>query len=129
MLTNAERVERNYFDTHVLAPAYAMGDRLLYRTEPMLRGDDVRELQRRLGQLGFDAGKPRHIYIRGFFDLFVGCVGGGVAQVGADGFAQERDRAGTVCVRQGAAGRRVWLPTGSRLGMGADSSSNRLNNN
>jgi N-acetylmuramoyl-L-alanine amidase len=33
-----------------------LGDRRLYFTEPMLRGDDVRELQRRLNRLGFDAG-------------------------------------------------------------------------
>jgi N-acetylmuramoyl-L-alanine amidase len=31
------------------------GDRLLYYATPMLRGDDVAALQRRLGQLGFDA--------------------------------------------------------------------------
>ena len=32
-----------------------LGDRLLYYRAPMMRGDDVAELQRRLGQLGFDA--------------------------------------------------------------------------
>ena len=31
-----------------------LGDRLLYYRAPMMRGDDVAELQRRLGQLGFD---------------------------------------------------------------------------
>ncbi len=36
---------------------HAFGDRLLYLRSPMLRGDDVAELQRRLGALGFDAGK------------------------------------------------------------------------
>lgn len=41
---------------------YTMGDRLLYLTEPKLRGDDVRELQQRLGQLGFDAGKDDGIF-------------------------------------------------------------------
>lgn len=35
---------------------WKLGDRLLYETRPMLRGDDVRELQRRLNRLGFDAG-------------------------------------------------------------------------
>lgn len=35
---------------------YQLGDRLLYVTRPMLRGDDVRELQRRLNRLGFDTG-------------------------------------------------------------------------
>lgn len=36
---------------------YRLGDRPLYLTHPMLRGDDVAELQRRLGSLGFDAGR------------------------------------------------------------------------
>jgi len=34
---------------------HRLGDRLLYYRSPMMRGDDVAELQRRLGQLGFDA--------------------------------------------------------------------------
>lgn len=32
-----------------------LGDRLLYYRAPMMRGDDVEDLQRRLGRLGFDA--------------------------------------------------------------------------
>jgi N-acetylmuramoyl-L-alanine amidase len=36
---------------------FALGDRLLYLRQPMLRGDDVADLQRRLGALGFDAGR------------------------------------------------------------------------
>ncbi|MGH9024413.1 MAG: peptidoglycan-binding protein, partial [Acidimicrobiia bacterium] len=36
---------------------YRLGDRLLYRRHPMLRGDDVGELQQRLNALGFDAGR------------------------------------------------------------------------
>lgn len=36
---------------------HALGDRLLYLRAPMLRGDDVAEVQRLLGLLGFDAGK------------------------------------------------------------------------
>jgi N-acetylmuramoyl-L-alanine amidase len=36
---------------------YRLGDRLLYLRTPMLRGDDVGELQHRLGALGFDAGR------------------------------------------------------------------------
>jgi N-acetylmuramoyl-L-alanine amidase len=36
---------------------YRLGDRLLYRRRPMLRGDDVAELQRRLNGMGFDAGR------------------------------------------------------------------------
>src|SRR5690242_19253561 len=36
---------------------FTLGDRLLYFRRPMLRGDDVTELQRRLNALGFDAGR------------------------------------------------------------------------
>lgn len=36
---------------------YALGDRLLYRRRPMLRGDDVADLQLQLNALGFDAGR------------------------------------------------------------------------
>lgn len=40
----------------LIEAGYALGDRLLYMTRPWLRGDDVRELQRALSRLGFDAG-------------------------------------------------------------------------
>ena len=40
----------------LVGASFALGDRLLYGTRPMLYGDDVRELQRRLNRLGFDAG-------------------------------------------------------------------------
>jgi N-acetylmuramoyl-L-alanine amidase len=36
---------------------YHLGDRALYLRSPLFRGDDVRELQRKLNSLGFDAGK------------------------------------------------------------------------
>lgn len=35
---------------------FRLGDRLLYLTRPMQRGDDVADLQQRLGGMGFDAG-------------------------------------------------------------------------
>ena len=41
---------------------WQLGDRLLYLRRPMLRGDDVGELQRRLGALGFDAGRVDAIF-------------------------------------------------------------------
>jgi N-acetylmuramoyl-L-alanine amidase len=41
----------------VVESGYRLGDRLLYRRRPMLRGDDVADLQRRLNGLGFDAGR------------------------------------------------------------------------
>jgi N-acetylmuramoyl-L-alanine amidase len=41
---------------------YRLGDRHLYLQAPMLRGDDVAELQLRLGSLGFDAGRVDGIF-------------------------------------------------------------------
>lgn len=41
---------------------FHLGDRLLCARNPMLRGDDVGELQRRLNALGFDAGKEDAIF-------------------------------------------------------------------
>lgn len=36
--------------------AWKLGDRVLYQTRPMLRGDDVRELQERLDRIGLEVG-------------------------------------------------------------------------
>jgi N-acetylmuramoyl-L-alanine amidase len=41
---------------------YHLGDRLLCLRSPMMRGDDVSELQLRLGALGFDAGRVDGIF-------------------------------------------------------------------
>ena len=41
---------------------YRLGERQLYLRSPMTRGDDVAELQRRLGALGFDAGRVDGIF-------------------------------------------------------------------
>jgi N-acetylmuramoyl-L-alanine amidase len=41
---------------------FALGDRLLYRRRPMLRGDDVAALQQRLSALGFDPGRVDGIF-------------------------------------------------------------------
>ena len=41
---------------------YRLGDRTLYLRFPWFRGDDVRELQRRLNTLGFDTGKEDGIF-------------------------------------------------------------------
>ena len=43
--------------TALVEAGYHLGDRLLYLKSPMQRGDDVAELQRLLGTLGFDAGR------------------------------------------------------------------------
>lgn len=41
---------------------YRLGDRLLFLRRPMLRGEDISELQSRLNTLGFDAGKVDGIF-------------------------------------------------------------------
>jgi len=41
---------------------YRPGDRLLYHRTPMLRGDDVVDLQEKLNALGFDAGRSDGIF-------------------------------------------------------------------
>jgi N-acetylmuramoyl-L-alanine amidase len=41
---------------------YRLGDRLLYHRTPMLRGDDVLDLQEKLNALGFDAGRGDGIF-------------------------------------------------------------------
>jgi N-acetylmuramoyl-L-alanine amidase len=46
----------------LIESGFALGDRLLYLCQPMLRGDDVAALQRRLNALGFDAGREDGIF-------------------------------------------------------------------
>lgn len=46
----------------LIEAGWRLGDRLLYLRRPMLRGDDVATLQRRLGALGFDAGRVDGIF-------------------------------------------------------------------
>lgn len=41
---------------------WSLGDRLLLLNAPMLRGDDVAELQRSLNHVGFDCGRPDGIF-------------------------------------------------------------------
>lgn len=49
--------------TALVEASWELGDRHLYvRSNPYIRGDDVAELQRILGQLGFDAGRIDGIY-------------------------------------------------------------------
>ena len=42
--------------------SWELGDRTLYLRVPNLRGDDVAELQRQLGRLGFDPGRVDGIF-------------------------------------------------------------------
>jgi N-acetylmuramoyl-L-alanine amidase len=46
----------------LVAASFRLGDRMLFLTRPMLRGDDVLDLQLRLNRLGFDAGRPDGIF-------------------------------------------------------------------
>lgn len=52
---------------------YRLGDRMLYHRIPMMRGDDVAELQARLNSLGFDSAKVDGIFgpstLRGLLDF------------------------------------------------------------
>src|SRR3989304_8600927 len=41
---------------------YSLGDRLLYHRMPMLHGEDVAEMQRRLNAIGFEAGPGDGIF-------------------------------------------------------------------
>jgi N-acetylmuramoyl-L-alanine amidase len=64
---------------------WTAGGRALYVRRPPMRGDDVRDLQRRLNAIGFDAGKEDGIYgvetqdAVADFQRNVGLVGDGIA--------------------------------------------------
>lgn len=47
---------------NLVEAGYTLGDRLLWHARVRMRGDDVRELQHRLNQLGFDAGAEDGIF-------------------------------------------------------------------
>jgi N-acetylmuramoyl-L-alanine amidase len=47
---------------HLVEAGYRLGDRTLYLRVPYFRGDDVRELQRKLNALGFDAWREDGIF-------------------------------------------------------------------
>lgn len=46
----------------IVESGYALGDRLLYVRRPMLRGDDIADLQHQLNALGFDSGREDGIF-------------------------------------------------------------------
>lgn len=52
----------------LVGASFRLGDRMLYVTRPLLHGDDVRELQRRLNRLGFDCGYDDGLYGQQTFD-------------------------------------------------------------
>jgi N-acetylmuramoyl-L-alanine amidase len=47
---------------HLVEAGYGLGDRVLYLRVPLFRGDDVRDLQRMLNALGFDAGREDGLF-------------------------------------------------------------------
>ncbi len=51
-----------YTWSSIVESGLSFGDRILYLRRPALRGDDVADLQRRLNQLGFDAGREDGIF-------------------------------------------------------------------
>lgn len=53
----ADGICGRYTWSALVEAGYRLGDRLLFLRQPMLRGDDVATVQRRLGSLGFDPGK------------------------------------------------------------------------
>ncbi len=106
---------------------YTLGDRLLYHRTPMLRGDDVVDLQHRLNALGFDAGRedglfgPQTVNALLEFQRNVGLAGDGIsgpASVAAldrlsrfagGSVAAVREREGLRATRGHLAGRRIYL--------------------
>ena len=46
----------------LVGAGYRLGDRLLYHRIPMMRGDDVADLQRKLDAIGFETGKADGIF-------------------------------------------------------------------
>ena len=75
----------DYSTWHVLIESHwKLGDRLLYLRRPMLRGDDVAQLQGRLSWLGFDPGKVDGIFgpstqrVLSEFQINVGMAGDGI---------------------------------------------------
>lgn len=46
----------------IVSAGYTLGSRMLYHRVPMMRGDDVADLQRRLNALGFDSGNVDGIF-------------------------------------------------------------------
>jgi N-acetylmuramoyl-L-alanine amidase len=52
----------------LIGASFRLGDRMLYVTRPLLHGDDVQDLQRRLSRLGFDAGHDDGLYGPQTFD-------------------------------------------------------------
>jgi N-acetylmuramoyl-L-alanine amidase len=106
---------------------YSLGDRLLYHRTPMLRGDDVVDLQHRLNALGFDAGRedglfgPQTVNALLDFQRNVGLAGDGIcgpatvaalerlSRFAGGSVAAVREREGLRTTIRHLAGRRIYL--------------------
>jgi N-acetylmuramoyl-L-alanine amidase len=106
---------------------YALGDRLLYHRTPMLRGDDVVDLQHRLNALGFDAGREDGLFgpltAKALLDFQrnVGVAGDGIcgpatvaaldrlSRFAGGSVAAVREREGLRVTARRLAGRRLYL--------------------
>jgi len=122
---------------------YALGDRLLYHRTPMLRGDDVVDLQHRLNALGFDAAREDGLFgpqtTRALLDFQrnVGVAGDGIcgpatvaaldrlSRFSGGSVAAVKEREGLRAAAWRLAGRRVYLavepgldPLGERVAKG-----------
>lgn len=93
---------------------YRLGDRLLYHRLPMMRGDDVAELQNALNALGFEAGKADGIFgpdtLKGLLDFQSnrGLAEDGICGPGVSGELELVDRATHKEGREGVR-EREWL--------------------
>ena len=107
---------------------YRLGDRMLYRRVPMMRGDDISALQQSLGSLGFDAGKVDGLFGPGTLAAVLdfqhnrgmaedGIVGGAVTlelglmqrETSKRGRAAVREHAWVASLPQPIAGARIYV--------------------
>ncbi|MGH8999402.1 MAG: peptidoglycan-binding protein [Acidimicrobiia bacterium] len=113
----------------VVEAGYTLGDRLVYHRTPMLRGDDVVDLQHRLNALGFDSGRPDGIFGPNTaaalleFQRNVGVAGDGISgpatvaalrrlsRFAGGSVASVRERESLRVAGRRLAGRRVYLAT------------------
>lgn len=85
---------------------YALGDRVLFYRKPLMRGDDVADLQRRLNELGFDADKVDGMFGQLAHDALLdfqsnrGMVEDGIAGPAVVGELRRITRAATVAGRE-----------------------------
>jgi N-acetylmuramoyl-L-alanine amidase len=131
--------------TSLVESGFALGDRLLYFRQPLLRGDDVAALQRRLIALGFDARRVDGLFGADThralveFQRSVGLVADGicgpatiaalerVGAMAAGSVAEARERDVLRHGPHSIAGRRVFVATTPGLAVVGDGLARGLN--